>query len=209
MVPLLWIVWLNGGPLLTDFEWQGIPPRVAVVRSRGRGARRGRTSRPQTSTTAAMKQDGATLPPPEAMPDERGQEDDPGDPGEPGPTALPVAASRGPARSSRRPGTGSRRRRRRSAAAPCQLTSRASSGVPSGKPSAGSARKTPAATRLTPYTAISRGAQVECRQRPRRPTANAIVISPVTMRLAIWIQPESAVGQQAPRVPGRVETRPG
>ena len=42
---------------------------------------------------------------------------------------------------------------------PCQEIAAGCSGAPTGKPSAGSARKMPAAIRLAPYTPISRGAQ--------------------------------------------------
>ena len=63
---------------------------------------------------------------------------------------------------------------------------------PTGKPSAGSARNTPASTSPAPNTASSRGTQRNpgpVTSARRRPTANATTISPVSTRLATWIQP--------------------
>lgn len=80
----------------------------------------------------------------------------------------------------------------RKCATPCQLTVVASSGVPGGNPSAGSARNNPAPTRLSPYIASIRGAQVLPRpgtRTRRNPTVPAMTSTPVATRLLTWIQP--------------------
>ena len=79
-------------------------------------------------------------------------------------------------------------------ARPCQLTSPIPGGVPGGNPSDGSALKMPAATRPAPYTPSRPDAHADRRPGPsarRTPTAAAIVIAPVTRKVAIWIQPRS------------------